>query len=95
MTVYDIPNIENCDVVAMVNGKMFKIITHEGWVISLPYYEENNYTTAVILQDSFDFSVVQILNINELPEGYIIDGVTEDGEEEILQDEITDEVEAI
>lgn len=86
MTVYEIPNIENCTVTPVSNNGIvlgYRIITNSGWVISLPQYEENNYSTAVILLASFDFSTVQILPISELPDGYVING-TPDNEHEIM-----------
>lgn len=77
MTVYEIPNIENCTVTPMVNGNMFRIITNDGWVIKLPYYAENEYSTAVILRATDDFSVVEILPISSLEGDYVINGDTE------------------
>ena len=76
MTVYEIPNIEHCTVTSMVNGGMFRIITNDGWVISLPDYEENTYSTAVVLRNTFDFSTVQILPVSSLPEDAVINGET-------------------
>lgn len=74
MTVYEIPNIENCDVRQI--GNSYRIVTHEGWVIKLPEYEENVYSTAVFLSDTRDFSTVQILPISSLEGDYEINNET-------------------
>lgn len=79
MTVYGIPNIENCNVRQI--GTAFRIVTNDGWVIKLPEYEENIYSTAVILLESYDFSTVQILPISELPEDAVINGNTDNDHE--------------
>lgn len=76
MTVYEIPNIENCTVTEMGGGRLFRIITNEGWVIKLPSYEENEYSTAVGLLATYDFSTVQILPVSSLPEDAVINGET-------------------
>jgi hypothetical protein len=76
MTVYEIPNIEHCTVESVANGRGFRIITNEGWVIKLPTYEENSYSTAVALLASYDFSTVQILPISSLEGDYEINGDT-------------------
>ena len=81
MTVYEIPNIENCTVTPLVNGGIFRIITNEGWVIKLPEYEENEYSTAVGLRNTYDFSTVQILPVSSLPEDAVINGVTDNNHE--------------
>ena len=73
MTVYEIPNIEHCTVRELGNPVlMYRINTNEGWVISLPTYEENTYSTAVALLATFDFSTVQILPISSLEGDYEI-----------------------
>ena len=82
MTVYEIPNIEHCTVTEFANGGIFRIITNEGWVIKLPSYEENEYSTAVGLLATYDFSTVQILPVSSLPEDAVINGVT--GNEETM-----------
>lgn len=82
MTVYEIQNIENCNVRQI--GNAFRIVTNDGWVIKLPEYEENIYSTAVILLASYDFSTVQILAVSELPDGYIINGGGSNNDHEIM-----------
>lgn len=74
MTVYDIPNVT---VEPMGNPvARYRIRTLEGYVIKLPVYEELEYKTVAILQLNYDFSLVQVLPISELPEGYVINGNT-------------------
>lgn len=72
MTVYEIPNIENCNVRQI--GSSYRIVTNEGWVIKLPEYEENTYSTAVFLRETYDFSTVQILPISSLEGDHEING---------------------
>lgn len=73
MTVYEIPNIEHCTVEEIGNPViMYRIITNEGWVIHLPTYEDNVYSTAVALLATRDFSTVQILPISSLEGDYEI-----------------------
>ena len=77
MTVYEIPNIEHCTVTPMVNGNMFRIITNEGWYIHLNDGNEdtaNVWKTAVILQATYDFSIVEIRAAADLPENAEICG---------------------
>ena len=75
MTVYDIPNIENCTVTVI--GSMYRIISNEGWYINVNVDgNENLYKGAVILQSTFDFSLVTIVPESELPEDAEICGGT-------------------
>ena len=77
MTVYEIPNIENCTVREIGNPVViYKINTNEGWVIKLPTYDDNVYSTAVGLNVNFDFSTVQILPISSLEGDYEINNDT-------------------
>lgn len=76
MTVYEIPNIEHCTVTEVAGGRMYRIVTNEGWVIKLPEYAENEYSTAVGLMATRDFSTVQILPVSSLPEDAVINGET-------------------
>ena len=84
MTVYEIPNIEHCTVTPKANGGIFLIVTNDGWVIKLPTYEENEYSTAVGLLATFDFSTVQILPVSSLPEDAVINGETNEPEHETM-----------
>lgn len=83
MTVYEIPNIEHCTVTPMANGRMFRILTNDGWVIKMPEYAENEYSMGVILPATDDFSVVQILPVSSLPEDAVINGDA-DNEPEVM-----------
>ena len=77
MTVYEIPNIENCTIEEIGNPAiMYRIRTNEGWVIHLPSYEDNVYSTVVALRAAYDFSTVQILPISSLEGDYEINGDT-------------------
>lgn len=70
MTVYDIPNIEQCTVTPMASGRMFRIESHEGWYIHLNNGDEQNeniWKTAVALLATYDFSIVEIRPFAELP----------------------------
>lgn len=76
MTVFEVPNIEHCTVTPMANGMAYRIVTNDGWVIKLPDYAENEYSTAVILMANRDYSTLQILPISSLPEDAVINGET-------------------
>ena len=73
MTVYEIPNIENCTVTVI--GIMYKIVANEGWYINVNVEgNENLYKGAVALLSTFDFSLVTVVPESELPEGAEICG---------------------
>jgi hypothetical protein len=77
MGVYEIPNIEHCTVEPIGNPAiMYRIRTNEGWVIHLPSYADNEYSTAIALLASDDFSVVEILPISSLEGDYEINDET-------------------
>lgn len=68
MTVYDIPNIEHCDITQF--GGMFRIVSHEGWYIHLNNGIEdtmNVWKGAVALPSNYDFSIVEIRAEADLP----------------------------
>lgn len=82
MTVYDIPNIEHCDV-SMVGTVLYRVVAHPGWYIyradELPGVDENDnptkiYKTIAILNVNFDFSLVEITAEADLPENAAICG---------------------
>ncbi len=77
MLVYEIPNIEHCNVRQVANS--YLITANDGWCIHCPEHEENSYTTIVFLVATYDFSTVQILPVSSLPEGAEINADT--GEE--------------
>ena len=85
MTVYEIPNIEHCTVTPMVNGNMYKIVSHEGWYIHLNDDDEqsaNIWKGAVILQATYDFSIVEIRAFEDLPTDAEICGTVTNSEKE-------------
>lgn len=87
MTVYEIPNIEHCDVTERLNGRMYQINTHEGWYIHLNdgiEEFENEWKTVAILQSTYDFSRVEIRAEADLPEDAVICGDTNQPETETI-----------
>ena len=84
MTVYEIPNIEHCTVTPMASGRIFRIVTNEGWYIHLDSHPENSYTTAVGLLATYDFSTVQIIPAADLPADAEINGDTGTNEPELM-----------
>ena len=84
MTVYDIPNIEHCDV-SMIGTVLYRIVCHEGWYIhladELPSWDEEGnplkrYKGAAILRTDYDFSLVEITAEADLPDNAEICGDT-------------------
>ena len=84
MTVYDIPNIEHCDV-SSVGTIGYRLVAHEGWYIhqadNVPGIDENGnptkvYKTIAILWNNYDFSKVEITAEADLPENAEINGTT-------------------
>lgn len=76
MTVYEIPNIEHCDV-TMPTSRRYLITAHEGWYIHLNNGVEdtaNVWKGAVGLMVDYDFSLVEIRAEADLPEGAEICG---------------------
>lgn len=81
MTVYEIPNIEHCDIEIVASGRIYKINSHEGWYIHInSEATENIYKRAVGLLTTFDFSLVVIIPESELPEGAEVMGGGNDPE---------------
>ena len=74
MTVYEIPNIEHCDV-TMVGTIGYRIVAHPGWYIyqadNIPGGTEENptkiYRSIAILRTDYDFSLVEITAEEDLP----------------------------
>ena len=93
MTVYDIPNIEHCDV-TVLGGILYRLIAHEGWYI----YKSNNpvepdengnptklYQTAVIINPNLeDLSGIEITAEADLPDNAIINGVEGEPDHEVM-----------
>ena len=75
MTVYEIPNINHCTVIeigAPVSG--YEIRANTGWYIHTAKHKENVYTTIIIVPTSYNFSTIQIVAEEDLPEGAEIHG---------------------
>lgn len=82
MTVYDIPNIEHCDITIIANT-LYRIVAHPGWYIyqadNSPGIDENGnptkiYKGAAILRMDYDFSMVEITAEADLPDNAEICG---------------------
>lgn len=91
MTVYDIPNIEHCDV-SPFGSLGIRIVCHEGWYVHLANdpdgVDENGnptklYRGAAILRTDYDFSTVEITAEADLPENAEICGGG-DNEHEVM-----------
>lgn len=85
MTVYEIPNIEHCNI-EPIGTLGYRITTHEGWYIHLNDGVEdtaNVWKTVVVLLANRDFSQVEIRAEADLPEGAEICGDT-DNDHEIM-----------
>lgn len=86
MTVYEIPNIDHCDV-SPVGTLGFRITAHEGWYIHLNDGDEetaNIWKGAVILLSTTDWTIVEIRAEADLPEGAEICGDTNEPEHEVM-----------
>lgn len=88
MTIYDIPNIEHCDV-SMIGTSIYRVVAHTGWYIyrsdEIPGEDENGnptkiYKTIAILPVGTDFSIVEITAEADLPENAEICGDNNDHE---------------
>lgn len=83
MTIYDIPNIEHCDIQA-IGTIAYRLYAHEGWYIhkanELPGGTEENptkiYKTVTILRVDEDFYGVEITAEADLPSNAEICGDT-------------------
>lgn len=92
MTVYDIPNIEHCDV-SMVGTILYRIVAHPGWYIHqkdiAPGMDADGnptkvYRGAAILRMDYDFSLVEITAEADLPENAEICGGDNEPEHEVM-----------
>ena len=88
MTVYDIPNIEHCDV-SKIGSIGYRILVHEGWYIHQRDFcdttDENGnptklFRTVALLSTGYDFSLVEITAEADLPENAEICGGNNDHE---------------
>jgi hypothetical protein len=87
MTVYEIPNIDHCVVTPVANGRMYRIVSNDGWYIHLNDGDEetaNLYKTAVALLATFDFSLVEIVAAADLPENAEICGDINQPDHEVM-----------
>lgn len=68
MTLYEIPNIEHCNIEEGANW--YRVTSHEGWYIHLNNGVEdtlNVWKGAVVLLKNMDFSIVEIRAEADLP----------------------------
>ena len=91
MTVYDIPNIEHCDVTTF--GPGYRIVAHPGWYIyqadNIPGEDENGnptkiYRGAALLPATYDFSMVEITAEADLPDNAEICGDVGNNDHEVM-----------
>lgn len=71
MNINEIANIEHCTVTERLNGKMYMITANDGYLIHLDNNvsdTKNVWKKIVILNADSDFSIVQILPENEIPD---------------------------
>ena len=82
MSVYDLQHV----IIEAIGNPVicYRINTEPGWCIHLPQHEDLMYTTAVVLRTDYDFSLVQIINVNDLPEGAEICGDTGNNDHEVM-----------
>lgn len=69
MTIYEIPNIEHCDI-KPISTLGYSISAHEGWYIHLNDDVEdtiNIWKRVVVLLTNTDWSIVEIRHESELP----------------------------
>lgn len=92
MDIYDIPNIEHCDVAAF-GSLNYRVIAHEGWYIHqrdlAPGVDMDGnptkiYRTATILSKTYDFSLVEITAEADLPSNAEICGIEDEPEHEVM-----------
>lgn len=76
MTVYEIPGIENCTVEEVGNPAIgYRVRANEGWCIHTANHAENEYAKIIIIRTDYDFSTIQIIDVNTLgPEAEIHGG---------------------
>ena len=88
MTIYDIPNIEHCDVTP-IGTIGWRVVAHESWYIyqadNIPGTDDEGnptkvYRGAALLRTDYDFSLVEITAEADLPNNAEIYGVGNDHE---------------
>jgi hypothetical protein len=75
MTVYEIPNINNCNVEEIGSPAIgYRITAHSGWCIHTTAHNENEYARVIAIPATYDMSTIEIVDINTLPENAEIHG---------------------
>ena len=91
MDIYDVPNIEHCDV-SNIGTMGWRVIAHEGWYIHKSTdpdsVDENGnvkklYFTIALIRTTEDLSGVEIVAEADLPDNAEICGGTGDTDHEI------------
>lgn len=92
MNIYDIPNIEHCDV-EVIGTIGHRLFAHEGWYIHKstdPMVEDENgvpsilYRTVVFVNVNEDYNGVEITAAEDLPDQYIICGTPGNNDHEVM-----------
>lgn len=73
MPIADVPNVEHCEVKPVGNPPIgYRVNSLPGWFLHIITDEEdetaNHYKTAMLLNVNFDYSTLQIVSGDELPE---------------------------
>ena len=76
MTVHEIPGIENCTITSIGNPVIgYTIRANDGWCIHTANHGENEYALMITIRTDYDFSTIQIIDVNTLgPEAEIHGG---------------------
>ena len=84
MTVYEIPNINNCNVEEFGNPAIgYRITANNGWCIHTANHNENEYARVIAIPATYDMSTIEIVNISTLPDGSEIHGGTDNNVETV------------
>lgn len=83
MTIYEIPNIENCTV-REIGTVGYQIIANDGWCIHTANHAENEYALMISIRADYDMSTIQIVEISTLPEDAEIHGGETNPEAEVM-----------
>lgn len=85
MTVYEIPNIENCNVEPIGNPAVgYRITANEGWCIHTANHAETEFARVIAIPASYDMTTIQIVDVLTLPEGSEIHGGDNDQSHEVM-----------
>ena len=81
MTVYEIPNINHCTVIVIGDPVVgYEIRANTGWYIHTANHKEKMYATIILVPSSYNFSTIQIVAEEDLPEGAEIHGNADEKE---------------